>query len=152
MDFVPFRTRMPRYLRVLFSLASTNVQTDPNSTAIITPQMVDPELAEEVLEKVYQLAKAEDNKGLNPDPEANMNTLQHGTEIYTIGGKYPFPPRELEEIALVAFNKAVDFYHNTNNVDYFCWAQKAIDVARFVPGSEGEKLVALLEERQYTLI
>ena len=152
MDRVFYAMRMPRYLHYLFSLASANVPADPLATAGILLQMNDPVLAEEVLDRIYKLAKTEADKEVVENAQANMNTLQNGTEIYTIDGKNPFPAPELAQVAVLAFNKAVDFYRTTRDEECYYWAQRALDIARLVPGSEGETLVATITERLGTLI
>lgn len=153
-----WRMRMPRYLRCLFTLATGPVQTNPSEiTGALAPAkgpvaiMLYAKLAEEVLEQIYTLAEAEENKEIEEDTE-NKRTVDNGAEKYTIGGRNPFPPAELIQIALVTFEKAVEYHLQAQHEEFDRWAKKAITIAGLVPGSEGEAVVVGLLERLNILV
>jgi hypothetical protein len=138
--------RLPRYLRLLFDLASENV---PDTRYIGTHinRMIDQRLAEEILERIYQMARTEHEKEDDTDSDIINNTLINGTETWYINGKNPFPPSELKHVALLAFNKAAEFFGRAEDEECFAWGERALDIAGLIPGSDGEDLVRLLEEQ-----
>jgi hypothetical protein len=148
---VYYRMKMPRYLRCLFLVASSNTPREIRPGNFV-PSMTDPSLAWEVLGRIYTIAKTEADKEFDPQAAMNLGVIETGSEAYIVGGKNPFPAQELTEVALLAFNKAAEFYRDSLDMECYYWSQKAIDLARLLPGPEGDVLVATLEERAKRLI
>lgn len=57
----------------------------------------------------------------------------------------PYPAEELEWLATTTFNKAVDFYCASQNVECRCWAEKALNIANLM--ADGGTLHALLQTK-----
>lgn len=146
-----FRVSLPRYLHCLFTLAIAPVQyTSTYGIACLDVEMADPKVAEEVLDKV--LAMADEEAGVEEDEhneQHGLNAIQARSEL---GEMFTYPAAELIKIATMAFNKAVDFYRATQDEDCQRWADKAIRIARLVPGSQGNLLVNTLQTRLGSLI
>jgi hypothetical protein len=108
--------------------------------------MVDAETAEEVIDQVIFIV--EQGTGFKPKEEGQRDSLSvvlSESELYPFQGKYPAP--ELIKMASEAFNKATDFYRVARDEDCKRWANKAIRIARQVPGTQGQALVQTLEGR-----
>lgn len=114
-------------------------------------QMIDPKLGEKMLDRIHIMAENEEKKETN-EIDTNLNTVQNGVDTYIVGGRNPFPAAELMHVSLLAFNKAVEFYREGQDEDCQRWAQKAINLARLVPGVSGESLVTTLQGRLATLV
>ncbi|KAJ5805270.1 hypothetical protein N7474_011157 [Penicillium riverlandense] len=143
-----FRIKLPRYLRCLFQLAITSI---PREVSEISPQdeesvfsVVDASLAESVLDQVLVLASneyfipsAQPNQSLNPGMSSISGILEDRSW-------YPYPIEELEWLASVAFNKAVDFYRAARDEEYQRWGMKAVQVAESVDRVSGGVLARML--------
>ncbi|KAJ5463934.1 Meiosis specific protein SPO22 [Penicillium sp. IBT 31633x] len=130
------RVCLPRYLHCLFMLA---IAPAPYSTTVpefapFDVEMVDAGVAEEVLDQV--IVMAEYGANLETEGQVDQNDLfaQPDSELYPFRGNFTYPSAELTKIASVAFNTATDFYRATKDEDCQRWANKAIRVARCVPG------------------
>ncbi|CAI7602637.1 unnamed protein product [Penicillium glandicola] len=149
-----FRVSLPRYLHCLFTLAIEPVEDTKNpGFASLDVEMADPEVAEEVLDKVLAIADEEpaiEEDGHNGhDGQQSLNALQFDSELREV---FTYPAQELLKIATVAFNKATDFYRVTRDEECQRWAGKAIRIAQLVPGAQGRLLVKTLETRLGSLI
>lgn len=147
-----FRVSLPRYLHCLFALAITPVQEEDYFEFVsLDVEMADPEVAEEVLDKILAMANEEadfkQEEGLNA--QHSLNTMHTGSELCEV---FTYPAAELIKIATVAFNKATDFYRATRDEDCQRWANKAISIAQLVPGAQGKQLVETLQTRLGSLI
>lgn len=150
-DSVFYLMRLPRYLRCVFSLATSAVPSESdNPDGNMGVQMIAPVLGEKVLDRIHFMAELEKNKPNEIDN--NLNTVQNGVDTYIVGGRNLFPAAELMHVSLLAFNKAVEFYREARDEDCQRWAQKAINLARLVPGISGETLVTTLQGRLDTLV
>lgn len=145
-----FRVSLPRYLHCLFTLAIAPAQ-DPNSPeiAFLDVNMADPEVAEEVLDKVLAMATEEVAVEEGHNAQHGLNAIQAGSELCEV---FTYPAAELIKIATVAFNKATDFYRATQDEDCQRWANKAISIAQLVPSDQGKQLVNTLQTRLGSLI
>lgn len=114
--------------------------------------MADPEVAEDVLDKILEMANEEAEEDVNHE---GFST-QYGQDIMHTGSElremFTYPAAELIKIATVAFNKATDFYRATQDEDCQRWANKAIEIAQLVPGAQGRQLVETLQNRLGGLI
>ncbi|KOS41333.1 hypothetical protein ACN38_g7798 [Penicillium nordicum] len=148
-----FRVSLPRYLHCLFALAILPVQ-QPDYLEFINldVEMADPEVAEDVLDKILEMANEEAEEDVNHE---GFST-QYGQDIMHTGSElremFTYPAAELIKIATVAFNKATDFYRATQDEDCQRWANKAIEIAQLVPGAQGRQLVETLQNRLGGLI
>lgn len=57
----------------------------------------------------------------------------------------PYPAEELEWLATTTFNKAVDFYCASQDVECRCWAEKALNIADSM--ADGGVLHELLQSK-----
>ncbi|KGO73909.1 Meiosis specific protein SPO22 [Penicillium italicum] len=145
-----FRVSLPRYLHCLFTLAIAPAQ-DPIGPefALLDVNMADPEVAEEVLDKVLTMANEEVAVEEGHNAQHGLSAIQVGSDL---GEVFTYPAAELIKIATVAFNKATDFYRATQDEDCQRWANKAISIAQLVPGAQGKQLVTTLQTRLGSLI
>lgn len=105
-------SRISRWLRCLFQLALES----------------DVQIAEEVLEHAYALARDLPQKKTSPKcPNSG------------------YPQEEIEWLATTAFNRAIDFYLASNDVASKRWCEKALDIARLL-GDNGS-LHTVLQEK-----
>lgn len=146
-----FRVSLPRYLHCLFSLAITPVPEEGYLEFVcLDVEMADPRVAEEVLDKILEMAEEKDvnhEEGFNAQHGLNaIHTRSDLREVFT------YPAVELIKIATVAFNKATDFYRATQDEDCQRWANKAISIAQLVPGAQGKQLVETFQTRLGSLI
>lgn len=107
--------------------------------------MLDFALANKVLGHIYEMAEREARKpdDLNDDP--SMEAVRWGKRFYIVGGKNPFPVRELEHVAIIAFDTAMKLYSGPEDKDNIHWANKAIEIAQIIPGRE--ELVKKFQEQ-----
>ncbi|KAL2219458.1 meiosis protein SPO22/ZIP4 like-domain-containing protein [Thermoascus aurantiacus ATCC 26904] len=105
-----FRERLPRYLRCLFQLALTPTGAEPSTS------ITDTAVAESVLDQAYVLAR----------------DIRHSRNQQP-----PYPDEELEWLAMMAFNQAVDFYLASADEDCRRWGRKAIELADLMQGDRG---------------
>ncbi|KAJ5780157.1 Meiosis specific protein SPO22 [Penicillium paradoxum] len=149
------RIALPRYLHCLFILAIAprlDVQDVPG-LAHLNVEMVDPEVAERVLDQVIAMGAAEaEVKSEEQSEQSSLGIPQRDSELYPFRGRFTYPTPELIKIATMAFNKACEFYRVTRDEECQRWANKAISVAQLVPGSEGEAMVRVLRNRLSSLI
>lgn len=90
--------------------------------------------------------------------EAYINSEEHreqhkifdasiGTNSGTPCHHVPYPPAELEHLATVTFNQALDFYKEEKDGDCRRWTQKAIRLAELMGSDEGERLAGMFRDR-----
>lgn len=65
------------------------------------------------------------------------------------GGSSSYPPEELEWLATVTFNHAIDFYCSGQKAECRRWAEQALTLADL--GFDGGALHGLLQERYQRL-
>ena len=84
------------------------------------------ELAESILNQALILAR-------KMDSNVNKNQIKNIHDHYSSSSSYPYvyPTDELEWLAIVAFNQAVDFFLQSAELDCKRWARKAIALADF---------------------
>ncbi|KAL2001085.1 hypothetical protein VTN02DRAFT_2252 [Thermoascus thermophilus] len=104
------REQLPRYLRCLFQLASASTGAEPSTSTTGTA------VAESVLDQAYVLAR-----------DLRHSRIQQP----------PYPDEELEWLAMVAFNQALDFYLASADEDCRRWGRKAIELADLMQGDRG---------------
>lgn len=118
--------KLPQYLHTLFqlALAQEQVQAQTQSSSKGGPgrgpdssSSSSSTIAESVVDQVLYLAK-------KSKPQSQ-------------GQGDPYPDAELEWLATMAFNRAVDFYRDSADEECKRWAGKAIEVADLVSGEGG---------------
>lgn len=136
----------------MLAIAPAPYSTTVPEFAPFDVEMVDAGVAEEVLDQV--IVMAEYGANLETEGQVDQNDLfaQPDSELYPFRGNFTYPSAELTKIASVAFNTATDFYRATKDEDCQRWANKAIRVARCVPGCKGESMVRTLEGRLGSLV
>ncbi|KAJ5604466.1 hypothetical protein N7510_009620 [Penicillium lagena] len=143
-----FRIKLPRYLRCLFHLAVTSV---PRQVSEISSQeeessnsVVDASLAESVLDQVLLLASDECFiTSARPNQPFNLG-MSSVSGILEDRFWCSYPVEELEWLASVAFNKAVDFYSAARDEECQRWGMKAVQVAECVDRVSGGALARTL--------
>ncbi|KAJ5505097.1 Meiosis specific protein SPO22 [Penicillium fimorum] len=145
-----FRVSLPRYLHCLFSLA-VGPPRHINTTGIdfLDVTMADAEVAEEVLDRVLAIGDKEAGVEEVKHEQEDLNSIQPNS---TLRDEFTYPAAELIKIAMVAFNKATEFYRATRDEDCQRWANKAIRIAQLAPGLQGRQLVQTLQTRLGSLI
>ncbi|BCR88298.1 uncharacterized protein ACHE_40862A [Aspergillus chevalieri] len=108
-----FETSLPRYLRCLFQLS---IQANENP------------LAEAILDKAMSLARGHNDENTSTNTNINDNGRTKS---------YDYPNEELEWLATVTFNRAIDFYLVSADEECKRWAGKAIEIADLVGYNHG---------------
>lgn len=118
--------------------ATTNPQPSPFDPSLHDPPEKYLELAEGVIDQALQSA----------EDEAYLNTAEH-REQYALHDSsnetslqcvhYPYPAPELEHLATVAFNQAMDFYKEEKDMECRRWAKKATRLAEAMDHDEGQR-------------
>ncbi|KAJ5441745.1 Meiosis specific protein SPO22 [Penicillium cf. griseofulvum] len=113
-----FRISLPRYLHCLFALAIEPVgDMDIPTMDFFDIDMADAEVAEDVLDRVLEIASEEagvEQPGYNE--QQDLNSDQPDSRLCD---EFTYPAAELIKIATVAFNKATDFYRATRDEDCY---------------------------------
>ncbi|KAJ5554788.1 Meiosis specific protein SPO22 [Penicillium sp. DV-2018c] len=150
-----FRTSYPRYLHILFTLAISpdHAPTPMTASGLPDVNMVDAKTAEEVIDQV--IAIVEQGTGIKSGEEDQQDSGDilrvdlPDSQLYPFQEKYPTP--ELLKMAGETFNRATDYYRVVQDDVCKRWANKAILLARQVPGPQGQALVQTLESKLATL-
>ncbi|RMJ26140.1 hypothetical protein PHISP_02985 [Aspergillus sp. HF37] len=115
---LPNQTALLRYLRCLFQLAlpspsSSTLSRSPPQGGSEADDNTNASIAEAVLDQILALGRR------------SRSHQGSGSE---------YPAEELEWLATTTFNRAVDFYRESEDADCRRWAGKAIEVAELVDG------------------
>ncbi|KAJ5437596.1 Meiosis specific protein SPO22 [Penicillium cf. griseofulvum] len=97
--------------------------------------MADAEVAEDVLDRVLEIASEEagvEQPGYNE--QQDLNSDQPDSRLCD---EFTYPAAELIKIATVAFNKATDFYRATRDEDCQRWAEKSYSYCSACAWSSG---------------
>lgn len=132
--------------------------TASQPTTPLDPSLYDPpetylELAEGVIDQALQSAA----------DEAHLNTEEHRAQhaLYDASNTnnsvqcahYPYPAAELEHLATVTFNQAMDFYKDEKDDMCRRWARKAVRLAEAMgddnggESGEGAELAGVFRKR-----
>lgn len=114
--------------------------------------MVDADVAERVLDQIITMAEDETNIRKAEESESHGVEIETKSELSPSQKSFLYPPPELIRTAHMAFNQACAFYQADRDDDCMRWADKAISVARLVPGSAGTKVVDSLQNRLNKMI
>lgn len=117
--------------------ATSNPPATPVDPSLYDPPETYLELAEGVIDQALQSAV----------DEAYLNTEEHRAQhaLYDASNgdsavqctHYPYPAPELEHLATVTFNQAMDFYKDEKDEECRRWARKAVRLAEAMDDDEG---------------
>ncbi|KAJ5758559.1 Meiosis specific protein SPO22 [Penicillium odoratum] len=160
----PALTDFPIYLQILFRLCITaqdDTETIPWELEFYdddnleniwgkagSHQMSYLQIAESVLDQVIAISYDQEEMD-SPD---HMQKHQHlelktGKILHSKCEHYAYPPEQLEALAMLSFNRAMDFYAEGKDEISQSWTKKSIQLARLMGNDEGKQLVDLFEER-----
>lgn len=136
--------------------ASSNPVTTPPDPSLQDPPETYLELAEAVIDQALQ--RAADEAHANTDD----HRAQHALFDPADGARavqcthYPYPASELEHLATVTFNQAMDFYKDEKDEECRRWAKKAIRLAEAMyddggEGGDGANLAGVFRKRLHEL-